>query len=246
MHLDELDQLLPVLVRQPVRRLDLPAVLDVREELLCARVHVWPPYLPIVRLRIIDVREARGADPHRRPPVRRAGLPGHVPGRPRRGARASRSRRSTTTSTRRKTCSGRSPGKAPRRSTRRSTPCRPTRRATERIRLALRAHLAVVAGQLDIATVFVREWRYLEGERRDALRRRAPPLRGADPRPLPRRRRAQRAAHRPRRRDRRRCSSSRPPTGPTRGCGPARRHRRARRPPRRALLDGMRGYASRR
>ena len=40
-------------------------------------------------------------------------------------------------------------------------------RATERIRLALRAHLSVVAGQLDIATVFVREWRYLEGERRE-------------------------------------------------------------------------------
>jgi len=39
--------------------------------------------------------------------------------------------------------------------------------ATDRIRLALRAHLAVVAAQLDIATVFVREWRYLEGERRD-------------------------------------------------------------------------------
>jgi TetR/AcrR family transcriptional regulator, cholesterol catabolism regulator len=39
--------------------------------------------------------------------------------------------------------------------------------ATERIRLALRAHLAVVAGQLDIATVFVREWRYLDGERRE-------------------------------------------------------------------------------
>ena len=38
--------------------------------------------------------------------------------------------------------------------------------ASERIRLALRAHLAVVAGQLDIATVFVREWRYLEGDRR--------------------------------------------------------------------------------
>src|SRR5215468_567564 len=38
--------------------------------------------------------------------------------------------------------------------------------ATERIRLALRAHLAVVAGQLDVATVFVREWRYLSGERR--------------------------------------------------------------------------------
>jgi TetR/AcrR family transcriptional regulator, cholesterol catabolism regulator len=31
--------------------------------------------------------------------------------------------------------------------------------------LALRAHLAVVSGQLDISTVFVREWRYLSGER---------------------------------------------------------------------------------
>ena len=39
--------------------------------------------------------------------------------------------------------------------------------ATERIRLALRGHLAVVAGQLDISTVFVREWRYLSGERRE-------------------------------------------------------------------------------
>jgi TetR/AcrR family transcriptional regulator, cholesterol catabolism regulator len=39
--------------------------------------------------------------------------------------------------------------------------------AAVRIRLALRAHLAVVAGQLDIATVFVREWRYLDGERRE-------------------------------------------------------------------------------
>jgi TetR/AcrR family transcriptional regulator, cholesterol catabolism regulator len=36
----------------------------------------------------------------------------------------------------------------------------------ERIRAALRAHLRVVAGQLDVATVFIREWRYLEGERR--------------------------------------------------------------------------------
>jgi AcrR family transcriptional regulator len=37
----------------------------------------------------------------------------------------------------------------------------------ERIRAALRAHLRVVAEQLDIATVFVREWRYLEGDRRE-------------------------------------------------------------------------------
>jgi AcrR family transcriptional regulator len=41
--------------------------------------------------------------------------------------------------------------------------------ATERIRLALRAHLAVVAGQLDVATVFVREWRFLSPERRNAF-----------------------------------------------------------------------------
>jgi TetR/AcrR family transcriptional regulator, cholesterol catabolism regulator len=39
--------------------------------------------------------------------------------------------------------------------------------ATEKIRLALRAHLRVVADQLDVATVFIREWRYLDGERRD-------------------------------------------------------------------------------
>jgi AcrR family transcriptional regulator len=37
----------------------------------------------------------------------------------------------------------------------------------ERISAALRAHLRVVAEQLDIATVFVREWRYLEGEPRE-------------------------------------------------------------------------------
>ena len=39
----------------------------------------------------------------------------------------------------------------------------------ERIRAALRGHLRVVAEQLDIATVFTREWRYLEGERREAF-----------------------------------------------------------------------------
>ena len=41
--------------------------------------------------------------------------------------------------------------------------------ATEKIRLALRAHLRVVAEQVEVATVFVREWRYLEGERRDEI-----------------------------------------------------------------------------
>jgi AcrR family transcriptional regulator len=39
--------------------------------------------------------------------------------------------------------------------------------AADRIRLALRAHLAVVGAQLDIATVFVREWRHLTSPRRD-------------------------------------------------------------------------------
>jgi AcrR family transcriptional regulator len=43
--------------------------------------------------------------------------------------------------------------------------------ATEKIRLALRGHLRVVAEQLDVATVFVREWRYLEGERREEILR---------------------------------------------------------------------------
>jgi AcrR family transcriptional regulator len=39
--------------------------------------------------------------------------------------------------------------------------------AMEKIRLALTAHLRVVGEQLDVATVFIREWRYLEGERRE-------------------------------------------------------------------------------
>src|SRR4026208_2156320 len=39
----------------------------------------------------------------------------------------------------------------------------------EKVRLALRAHLGVVADQLDVATVFVQEWRYLEGERLEGV-----------------------------------------------------------------------------
>jgi AcrR family transcriptional regulator len=39
----------------------------------------------------------------------------------------------------------------------------------ERIKLALRSHLRVVSEQLDVATVFTREWRYLEGEHRDEI-----------------------------------------------------------------------------
>ena len=40
---------------------------------------------------------------------------------------------------------------------------------TEKLRLALRAHLRVVSEQLDVATVFVQEWKYLEGARRDEI-----------------------------------------------------------------------------
>ncbi len=39
--------------------------------------------------------------------------------------------------------------------------------AVDKLRLALRAHLGIVAEQIDVATVWTREWRYLEGERRD-------------------------------------------------------------------------------
>jgi TetR/AcrR family transcriptional regulator, cholesterol catabolism regulator len=41
--------------------------------------------------------------------------------------------------------------------------------AVEKIRLALRGHLHIVADQLEVATVFVREWRYLEGARREEI-----------------------------------------------------------------------------
>ena len=41
--------------------------------------------------------------------------------------------------------------------------------AVEKIRLAMRGHLRVVREQLDVATVFIREWRYLEGDRREGV-----------------------------------------------------------------------------
>jgi TetR/AcrR family transcriptional regulator, cholesterol catabolism regulator len=41
--------------------------------------------------------------------------------------------------------------------------------ASERVRLALRGHLQVVADQIDVATVFTREWRYLDGEEREQV-----------------------------------------------------------------------------
>jgi TetR/AcrR family transcriptional regulator, cholesterol catabolism regulator len=39
----------------------------------------------------------------------------------------------------------------------------------EKVRFALRAHMRVVSEQLDVATVFVQEWKYLEGERLEEI-----------------------------------------------------------------------------
>ena len=52
----------------------------------------------------------------------------------------------------------------------------------DKIRAALRGHLRVVAEQLDVATVFVQEWRYLEGARLEEFvaERRADMLRSRD------------------------------------------------------------------
>ena len=41
--------------------------------------------------------------------------------------------------------------------------------ALERVRLGLRGHLGVVSEQIDVATVFTREWRYLEPAYRDQI-----------------------------------------------------------------------------
>jgi AcrR family transcriptional regulator len=41
--------------------------------------------------------------------------------------------------------------------------------AVERVRHALRGHLRVVSEQLDVATVFTREWRYLENPYREQV-----------------------------------------------------------------------------
>jgi len=41
----------------------------------------------------------------------------------------------------------------------------------ERVRLALAAHLGVVSAQLDVAGVWLQEWRYLEGDARRAFLR---------------------------------------------------------------------------
>ena len=115
--------------------------------------------------------------------------------------------------------------------------------AAERIRLALRGHLARrrrPARRRDRLRARVALPR---GRAPRALRRRAPPLRGAHPRALPRR--ASRAAScaptstsRPPR-----CSSSRRRTGPTPGCAPARDTDELADRLYAALLDGMRGYA---
>ena len=107
--------------------------------------------------------DARGSEA-----LRREGLPRHLDRRHRRGARrpeglALLAHRLEGGPALRDDARGR--GRLPRRA--RRDPGRPA--PVEKIRLALRGHLRVVAEQLDVATVFVQEWRYLEGARRDEI-----------------------------------------------------------------------------
>ena len=116
--------------------------------------------------------------------------------------------------------------------------------ATEKIRLALRAHLRVVAGQLELATVFVQEWRYLDDERRERVRGRAPALRGARSAPSSAKA-ASRASCAPTwTRAWPRSSSSRRPTGPSPGCARTPTRMRLADAFYALLVDGMRGYST--
>jgi len=101
----------------------------------------------------------------------------------------------------------------------------------------------VVAEQLDMATVFIREWRYLEGERREQIvgerRRYEQRLRilfreGASTASC-----AQTSTRPPPR-----CSSSRPRTGPTPGSPPGRDTDALADSFAAILVDGIRGYAT--
>ena len=169
MHLDELDQPGAVLVRHPVVGLDQPAGLHVLEELLRPRVHASrPPYRTVVSIESIATRRSELTRQAARL-FAAEGLPRHVDGRPRRGdgraeGLALLAHRLEAGAPLRDDARGR--GRVPRRARRAA---RGRAAAVERIRLALRAHLRVVAEQLDMATVFIREWRYLEGERREEI-----------------------------------------------------------------------------
>ena len=115
--------------------------------------------------------------------------------------------------------------------------------AVERIRLALQAHLRVVAEQLDVATVFTREWRYLSDERREAFVAERRRYEAADPRRSSARAASRASCAPTSTRARRRCSSSRPPTGRTRGSRQGRDTAELADRFFRLLVDGMRGYS---
>ena len=115
----------------------------------------------------------------------------------------------------------------------------------DRIRAALRAHLRVVAEQLDVATVFVREWRYLEG---GAARRASSPSAAATrsaSAPSSARGASSASSAPTSTTAPPRCSRSRPRTGPTPGSGPSADTDALADRFTALLLDGMRGYASR-
>ncbi len=115
--------------------------------------------------------------------------------------------------------------------------------AVERIRLALRAHLRVVAEQLDVATVFTREWRYLATSGARPSWPSAGATRsgsaGSSARAASRASCAPTSTRAPPR-----CSSSRLRTGRTRGFRPVVTRRSSPTASSALLVDGMRGYST--
>ena len=210
-----------VLVGHPVGRLDLSAGLDVVEKLLRARVHVRG--LPTERSLASSVMATRREELTREAArlFAERGFHGTSMDALAQALGVQKGSLYSLTGSKQELLFETMRERRATRSTRRSTRCPEDAPAVERVREALRGHLRVVAEQLDVATVFTREWRYLEGEYRDEIVRRAPPVRGALARALPRGRRVRRPANGPRRRRRRRSSSCPRRTGRTRGSSPA-------------------------
>ena len=168
MHLDELDQPRAVLVRHPVVGLDEPAGLDVVEKLLLARFHsISPPCRTVVSIECIATRRQELTRQAARLFAEK-GYHGTSMGDLAEAMGVQKGSLYSLTESKQELLyetmrEGAAAFHAGLDAIPEDVP------AAERIRLALRAHLRVVAEQLDVATVFIREWRYLEGERRDQI-----------------------------------------------------------------------------
>ena len=127
----------------------------------------WPPYRTVVSIECNGYAQG-GADPGGLAALRRARFPRNVDGCARAGARRAEGLA---------LLADRLEAGAPLRDDARGCAAfhaaldavPRTRPAAERVRVALRGHLRVVSEQLDVATVFTREWRYLEGEHREEI-----------------------------------------------------------------------------